>query len=108
MDARSMEGPPLHLSSIVELYPGDLIFTGTPGGVGFGRSPQQYLVPGDELISSIEGLGEIRQTFVSRSQASPNSPHREKEGSLASVTLTRRATEGKLLPTVVLLVRVVT
>ena len=44
MDARSMERPPLHLSSIVELYPGDLNFTGTPGGVGFGRSPQQYLV----------------------------------------------------------------
>lgn len=53
-----------HLSSIVELYPGDLIFTGTPDGVGFGRSPKQYLVPGDELVSSIEGLGEIRQTFV--------------------------------------------
>lgn len=55
-----------HLSSIVELYPGDLIFTGTPDGVGFGRSPQQYLVPGDELVSSIEGLGEIRQHFVAR------------------------------------------
>ena len=57
-----------HLSSIVELYPGDLIFTGTPDGVGFGRSPQQYLVPGDELVSSIEGLGEIRQRFVARSE----------------------------------------
>jgi 2-keto-4-pentenoate hydratase/2-oxohepta-3-ene-1,7-dioic acid hydratase in catechol pathway len=58
-----------HLSSIVELYPGDLIFTGTPDGVGFGRSPQQYLVPGDELVSSIEGLGEIRQRFVARSES---------------------------------------
>jgi 2-keto-4-pentenoate hydratase/2-oxohepta-3-ene-1,7-dioic acid hydratase in catechol pathway len=57
-----------HLSSIVELYPGDLIFTGTPDGVGFGRSPQQYLLPGDELVSSIEGLGEIRQRFVARSE----------------------------------------
>jgi 2,4-didehydro-3-deoxy-L-rhamnonate hydrolase len=57
-----------HLSSIVELYPGDLIFTGTPDGVGFGRSPQQYLVPGDELVSSIEGLGEIRQRFVARGE----------------------------------------
>ncbi|RAM38336.1 fumarylacetoacetate hydrolase family protein [Arthrobacter globiformis] len=58
-----------HLSSIVELYPGDLIFTGTPDGVGFGRSPQQYLVPGDELVSSIEGLGEIRQRFVARGES---------------------------------------
>ncbi|WP_104133747.1 fumarylacetoacetate hydrolase family protein [Cryobacterium sp. Y62] len=56
-----------HLSSIVLLYPGDLIFTGTPDGVGFGRSPQRYLLPGDELVSSIEGLGEIRQRFVPRS-----------------------------------------
>jgi 2-keto-4-pentenoate hydratase/2-oxohepta-3-ene-1,7-dioic acid hydratase in catechol pathway len=58
-----------HLSSIVELYPGDLIFTGTPDGVGFGRSPQQYLVHGDELVSSIEGLGEIRQRFIARGEA---------------------------------------
>jgi 2,4-diketo-3-deoxy-L-fuconate hydrolase len=72
-----------HLSSIVELYPGDLIFTGTPEGVGFGRSPQQYLVPGDELVSSIQGLGEIRQRFVPRSETKTDSLHREKEGSLA-------------------------
>jgi hypothetical protein len=68
-----------HLSSIVELYPGDLIFTGTPDGVGFGRSPQQYLVPGDELVSSIEGLGEIRQRFVPRIEAKADSPRRESE-----------------------------
>ena len=55
-----------HLSSVIELFPGDLIFTGTPDGVGFGRSPQEYLLPGDELISSIEGLGEIRQRFVAK------------------------------------------
>ncbi|KRE80282.1 hypothetical protein ASG71_04190 [Arthrobacter sp. Soil763] len=72
-----------HLSSVVELYPGDLIFTGTPDGVGFGRSPQQYLVPGDELVSSIEGLGEIRQRFVPKGEAPVNSALREKEASLA-------------------------
>lgn len=55
-----------YLSSIVELGPGDLIFTGTPDGVGFGRFPQEYLVPGDRLVSSIDGLGEIVQTFVTR------------------------------------------
>ncbi|MFI7480940.1 fumarylacetoacetate hydrolase family protein [Kocuria sp. M1R5S2] len=53
-----------HLSSVVELFPGDLIFTGTPDGVGFGRNPRRYLTSGEELVSSIEGLGEIRQSFV--------------------------------------------
>lgn len=72
-----------HLSSVVELYPGDLIFTGTPDGVGFGRSPRQYLVPGDELVSSIEGLGEIRQRFVPKREVPVDSPLREKEASLA-------------------------
>jgi 2,4-diketo-3-deoxy-L-fuconate hydrolase len=53
-----------HLSTVVELRPGDLIFTGTPDGVGFGRDPKEFLVAGDELVSTIEGLGELRQTFV--------------------------------------------
>jgi 2-keto-4-pentenoate hydratase/2-oxohepta-3-ene-1,7-dioic acid hydratase in catechol pathway len=52
-----------HLSSVVELAPGDLIFTGTPDGVGFGRNPKRYLRTGEELVSTIEGLGEIKQLF---------------------------------------------
>lgn len=48
-----------YLSSITELYPGDLIFTGTPGGVGTGRNPQEFLKPGDQLISKIEQLGQL-------------------------------------------------
>jgi len=52
------------LSRIVTLFPGDLIFTGTPSGVGLGRSPQVWLREGDELVSWIEGIGEIRQDFV--------------------------------------------
>lgn len=52
-----------HLSSVVELTPGDLIFTGTPDGVGFGRNPKRYLRKGEELVSTIEGLGEIKQLF---------------------------------------------
>ncbi|MFI6816040.1 fumarylacetoacetate hydrolase family protein [Nonomuraea sp. NPDC050328] len=52
------------LSAIVPLLPGDLIFTGTPAGVGVGRTPQRFLAPGDELVSWIEGIGELRQTFV--------------------------------------------
>lgn len=48
-----------YLSGIVALYPGDLIFTGTPGGVGAGRSPQEFLQAGDQLISKIETLGAL-------------------------------------------------
>jgi 2-keto-4-pentenoate hydratase/2-oxohepta-3-ene-1,7-dioic acid hydratase in catechol pathway len=46
------------------LYPGDIVFTGTPSGVGLGRTPQRFLQPGEELVSWIEGIGEIRQRFV--------------------------------------------
>ncbi|MFT4219562.1 MAG: fumarylacetoacetate hydrolase family protein [Microbacterium sp.] len=52
------------LSGIVELRPGDLVFTGTPDGVGMGRDPQRYLRAGDVLVSTIEGIGTIRQEFV--------------------------------------------
>ncbi|MEV7042740.1 fumarylacetoacetate hydrolase family protein [Amycolatopsis sp. NPDC051061] len=53
-----------YLSTIVTLYPGDVIFTGTPSGVGAGRTPPRYLGPGDELRSWVEGIGELRQRFV--------------------------------------------
>jgi len=53
-----------YLSHVVTLYPGDVIFTGTPPGVGMGRDPQVFLKPGDVLTSHIEGLGDLRQTFV--------------------------------------------
>lgn len=52
------------LSETMTLFPGDLIFTGTPAGVGFGRNPQRFLQPGEELSSVIEGIGEMRQVFV--------------------------------------------
>lgn len=55
------------LSSIVELRPGDLIFTGTPAGVGLGRQPQVFLKPGQRLTTEIEGLGILRQDFVAAS-----------------------------------------
>lgn len=53
-----------YLSSICELLPGDIIFTGTPSGVGFGMDPPQYLEPGDVIVSTIEGLGEITNRCV--------------------------------------------
>lgn len=52
------------LSAVLPLLPGDVIFTGTPPGVGFGRTPPRYLVAGDELVSFIEGIGETRHRMV--------------------------------------------
>jgi 2,4-didehydro-3-deoxy-L-rhamnonate hydrolase len=52
------------LSTRLTLYPGDVIFTGTPAGVGACRKPTRFLKRGDQLVSTIEGLGEIRQVFV--------------------------------------------
>ena len=56
-----------HLSSITPLLPGDLIFTGTPSGVGGTRTPPRFLAPGDELVSTIEGIGTIHTHLVERS-----------------------------------------
>ena len=53
-----------HLSAVCELLPGDLIFSGTPAGVGFSRTPARYLTPATMLRSVIEGLGEIRNPCV--------------------------------------------
>ena len=53
------------LSENVTLYPGDVIFTGTPAGVGMGREPQRFLRAGERLDSWIAGIGELHQTFVS-------------------------------------------
>jgi 2-keto-4-pentenoate hydratase/2-oxohepta-3-ene-1,7-dioic acid hydratase in catechol pathway len=53
-----------YLSGIVDLLPGDAIFTGTPAGVGFTRHPPRYLAPGDVLVSAIQGIGELRTVTV--------------------------------------------
>ena len=52
------------LSAVTPLEPGDIVFTGTPPGVGLGRDPQRWLQPGEVLTSRIEGIGELRQSFV--------------------------------------------
>ena len=56
------------LSAVASLLPGDVIFTGTPAGVGMGRTPPKWLQPGDELVSRIEGLGEMRHRFTPESE----------------------------------------
>ena len=53
-----------HLSQFMTLYPGDIIFTGTPAGVGDGMDPPQYLKPGDVVRIGVEGLGEQRQVIA--------------------------------------------
>jgi 2,4-didehydro-3-deoxy-L-rhamnonate hydrolase len=53
-----------HISAVCELFPGDLIFTGTPAGVGYSRTPARYLASGHQLCSYIEGLGELRNQCV--------------------------------------------
>lgn len=49
-----------YISSIFTLEPGDVIATGTPGGVGHARNPARYLADGDELTTAIDGIGELR------------------------------------------------
>lgn len=53
-----------YLSGIVPLEPGDIIFTGTPSGVGVAREPQRFLQPGEVLTSWIDGIGTMRHDFV--------------------------------------------
>ena len=53
-----------YLSQFMTLHPGDVISTGTPPGVGMGRTPQRYLKPGDVVELGIEGLGQQRQDVI--------------------------------------------
>jgi len=53
-----------HISSIVTLQPGDIISTGTPSGVGLGRTPQRWLQPGDEVVVDVEGIGSLRNPVI--------------------------------------------
>jgi len=54
------------LSDVVELRPGDLIFTGTPPGVGAAMEPKRFLREGERLVTEIEGIGSIEQRFHNR------------------------------------------
>jgi len=53
-----------YLSGILPLFPGDLIFTGTPSGIGWTRDPRRTIAPGDELITHVAGIGAMRHTFT--------------------------------------------
>ena len=49
-----------YISKVMTLEVGDVIATGTPGGVGFGRNPQVFMKPGDVVEIEIEGIGQLR------------------------------------------------
>jgi 2,4-diketo-3-deoxy-L-fuconate hydrolase len=61
-----------YLSKIVTLLPGDLIFTGTPEGVGSGQTPPRYLVDGDTIVTTIERIGSMRHNVVAAAQLDPS------------------------------------
>ena len=52
------------LSNVLTLEPGDIIITGTPAGVGFARTPKEFLHPGDLVEASVEGIGALRNRVV--------------------------------------------
>ncbi|HEY0813911.1 MAG TPA: fumarylacetoacetate hydrolase family protein [Pseudonocardia sp.] len=52
----------VYLSQILTLNPGDVIATGTPGGVGHARKPPRYLTPATVVVTTVEGVGELRNT----------------------------------------------
>ncbi len=53
-----------YLSETMTLYPGDLVATGTPNGVGYARRPPRFLHPGDEVMVEIERVGSVRTPIV--------------------------------------------
>ncbi|HUA03180.1 MAG TPA: fumarylacetoacetate hydrolase family protein [Solirubrobacteraceae bacterium] len=63
-----------YLSAATTLLPGDLIFTGTPSGIGATRTPPHFLSAGDIVESYIEGIGSMRHRFVPKSEGSMPRP----------------------------------
>jgi 2-keto-4-pentenoate hydratase/2-oxohepta-3-ene-1,7-dioic acid hydratase in catechol pathway len=53
-----------YLSSITPLLPGDIISTGTPPGVGLGRTPKRWLRPGETVTVTVEGLGSLTNPVI--------------------------------------------
>jgi 2-keto-4-pentenoate hydratase/2-oxohepta-3-ene-1,7-dioic acid hydratase in catechol pathway len=53
-----------YISSITPLLPGDIVSTGTPSGVGAGRTPKRWLRPGETVTVSVEGLGSLTNPVV--------------------------------------------
>lgn len=58
-----------YVSTITRLNPGDIIATGTPGGVGHARKPGRYLVGGETVVAEIDGLGRLENRVVKEKSA---------------------------------------
>jgi 2-keto-4-pentenoate hydratase/2-oxohepta-3-ene-1,7-dioic acid hydratase in catechol pathway len=54
----------VRLSAVCRLLPGDIIFSGTPSGIGNRRTPQRFIGPDDVLVSEIEGIGTLTTRFT--------------------------------------------
>lgn len=54
----------VRLSAVCPLLPGDIIFSGTPSGIGNRRTPQRFIGPDDVLVSEIEGIGTLTTRFT--------------------------------------------
>ena len=53
-----------YITTWAQLEPGDVIVTGTPGGVGAGREPPLWMQPGDEIEVELSGIGRLRNVVV--------------------------------------------
>ncbi len=73
--ARAVE----YFSGFTTLRPGDVIATGTPGGVGFARTPPVWLTPGDVIEVEVEGVGKISNKVVAEQGAPSDWPWRALE-----------------------------
>ena len=58
----------VRLSAVCPLLPGDIIFSGTPSGIGNRRTPQRFIGPDDVLVSEIEGIGTLTTRFTARAE----------------------------------------
>ncbi|MGW0769201.1 fumarylacetoacetate hydrolase family protein [Streptomyces sp. NPDC002676] len=53
-----------YVSTVIRLNPGDIIATGTPGGVGHARRPERYLLGGETVVAEIDGIGRLENRVV--------------------------------------------
>lgn len=58
-----------YVSTMVRLNPGDIIATGTPGGVGHARKPERYLLGGETVVAEIDGIGRLENHVVKEGAA---------------------------------------
>lgn len=75
-----------YISQFTTLRPGDLILTGTPGGVGMGMKPPRFLKDGDILRTEIVGLGTLENRVLFAANATPDEPNTRSNSLISSNT----------------------